>query len=265
MAPPIATPTPRRSSKAAKSGFSILADRLDCIFFGQLKQTSQPTVEGVAHTTRRHLTTAFTGAVNSKGATPTSTKPFATPLPSDNSKTPRIVSARCSSLTSTDHDAHCERLDEHLVPFSSTLRGSRRLRIIDVLQLTVGTQFTIVIPSEARPKEPALTQRAGLLNLFQSAIRESLPRAFSIAEKDDYVEHDMSLRAIERKGRLYHEFNVSLVSYAERHRLDDPLLPESEVDHLLRPHLRAGLLVRLDGYATRSTGIMLQFLAIPHI
>jgi hypothetical protein len=60
MAPPIATPTPQRRG----DGFTIMEGKLTSLFFDQFKSKS-PTVEGLAHTTRRHLTTAFSGAVNS--------------------------------------------------------------------------------------------------------------------------------------------------------------------------------------------------------
>jgi hypothetical protein len=46
----------------------------------------------------------------------------------------------------------------------------------------------------------------------------------STADKDDYVEYDMSLRQIEREGWNYQEYNVRVVGYAERHKLDDPHL-----------------------------------------
>jgi hypothetical protein len=107
--------------------------KLKTLFSDQFKAKSL-TVEGLAHTTRRHLTTAFTAAVNSKGASQSSVL-----TPSNNSSTPHVVSARSSSysINAGDYDDSnnlVERLDERLVPFSSTLRGARRLRIIDILQ-----------------------------------------------------------------------------------------------------------------------------------
>jgi hypothetical protein len=35
-----------------------------------------------------------------------------------------------------------------------------------------------------------------------------------------------------------------VVRYAERHKLEDPHLPPSEVDNLLQPQLPAGILIR---------------------
>jgi hypothetical protein len=70
---------------------------------------------------------------------------------------------------------------------------------------------------------------------------------------------------IEREGRVYHEFNATIASYAEQHHLEDHDIHESEVDYLLNPQLRTGLSIRLDGYAARNTGIMLQFLALRYI
>jgi hypothetical protein len=243
-----------------------MAGKLTTLFLDQFKAKS-PTVEGLAHTTRRHLTTAFTASVNSKGASQPSVL-----TPSNNSSTPRIVSARSSSYSidadadaDADVNSNTERLDERLVPFSSTLRGAHRLRIIDILQLKVGQQVTIVIPSEPKERDPAKSHRSGLMDLMKSAIRDVLDPAVLSADRDDYVDHDLSLRTIEREGRLYHEFNVTISSYAERHRLEDPIIRESEVDYLLNPQLRAGLSIRLDGYANRTRGIMLQFLAIPYI
>jgi hypothetical protein len=90
-----------------------------------------------------------------------------------------------------------ERLDERLVPFSSTLRGARRLRLIDILQLKVGQQTTIVIPSEPKERDPAKSHRSGLMDLMQSAIRDTLPHTVLVADRDDYVEHDLSLRMID--------------------------------------------------------------------
>jgi hypothetical protein len=111
MAPPIATPTPQRRG----DGFTIMAGKLTNFVLDQFKAKS-PTVEGLAHTTRRHLTTAFTFAVNSKGAS----QPSAL-TPSNNSSTPHIVSARSSSysIDADDEDDinnyKAERLDEHSI------------------------------------------------------------------------------------------------------------------------------------------------------
>jgi hypothetical protein len=146
MAPPIATPTPQRRG----DGFTVMNRKLTNLFLDQFKSKS-PTGEGLTHNTRRHLTTAFSGAVNSKGPPKSavqSTQSLRTPL--NNSSTPHIVSARSSyhSLDADDEDDinnKPERLDERLVPFSSTLRGARRLRIIDILQLKV-QHVTLVIP-----------------------------------------------------------------------------------------------------------------------
>jgi hypothetical protein len=205
MAPPIATPLPQRRG----DGFTIMAGKLTTLFLDQFKAKS-PTVEGLAHTTRRHLTTAFTASVNSKGASQPSVL-----TPSNNSSTPRIVSARSSSY-SIDADADAaaddddvnsnavEHMDERLVPFSSTLRGARRLRIIDILQLKVGQQVTIVIPSEPKERDPAKSHRSGLMELMKSAVRESISKTVLSVDRDDYVEHDLSLRTVEREGRLYH-------------------------------------------------------------
>jgi hypothetical protein len=131
-----------------------MAGKLTTLFLDQFKAKS-PTVEGLAHTIRRYLTTAFTVTVNSKGSSQPS---VLTPL--NNSSTPRIVSARSSSysIDAYDDDVNSiavDRLDERLVSFSSTLRGARRLRIIDILQLKVGQKVTIVIPSEPKEREPA--------------------------------------------------------------------------------------------------------------
>jgi hypothetical protein len=141
MTPPIATPTPQRRGDS----FTVMDRKLTNLFRDQFKSKS-PTVEGLAHTTRQHLTPAFSGAINSKGPPKSavqSTQSLRTP--SNNSSTPHIVSARSSyhSLDADDEDVinnKPERLDERLVRFSSTLRGARRLRIIDTLQLKVGQQ-----------------------------------------------------------------------------------------------------------------------------
>jgi hypothetical protein len=89
MAPPIATPTPQRCG----DGFAVMEAKLKTLFFDQFKAKSS-TVEGLTHTTLRHLlTTAFTAAVNSKGASQSSVL-----TPSNNSSTPHVVSARSSSF-----------------------------------------------------------------------------------------------------------------------------------------------------------------------
>jgi hypothetical protein len=62
MAPPIATPMPQRRG----DGFTIMEGKLTTLFLDQFKSKSA-TVEGLTHTTRRHLTTALSVAVNSKG------------------------------------------------------------------------------------------------------------------------------------------------------------------------------------------------------
>jgi hypothetical protein len=88
MALPIATPMPQRRG----DGFAVMEAKLKTLFFDQFKAKSS-TVEGLAHTTRRHLTTAFTAAVNSKGASQSSVL-----TPSNNSSTPHVVSACFSKI-----------------------------------------------------------------------------------------------------------------------------------------------------------------------
>jgi hypothetical protein len=61
------------------------------------------------------------------------------------------------------------------VPFSSTstLRGARRLQIIDILQLKFGQQVTQVIPSEPKERDPAKSHQSGLFDLLKSAVCET--------------------------------------------------------------------------------------------
>jgi hypothetical protein len=106
-------------------------------------------------------------------------------------------------------------LDEHRVPFSSTLRGSLRLRIIDIiLQLRVGDHVTVVF-HRIHGRVSWLSHRAGLFNLFKSTVRESLPRSISIGDKDNYVEHDISLRSIER-GNYKMDLTIHLYQGLDR-------------------------------------------------
>jgi hypothetical protein len=270
MATPIATPTARRLSSSASDGFSIMAGKLDAVFHQQFREAKvQSTSDGVAKVTRLRLNSAFTAPLPGRSASKsTSAAAPITQTPAAKNSTPRVVSARSSTsdFDSPDDDVSQERLDDRLIPFSSTLRGSRRLRIIDILKLSVGDKFTLVIPTQYRESKEAKLHRSSLRDILKSTIRGSLPREMSASEKADYVEYDMSLRQIEREGWVFQEYNVTVVSYAERDRLENQHLPESEVNYLLQSHLRAGLLLELDGCCNNRRGrIMLQFLAIPFI
>jgi hypothetical protein len=114
-----------------------------------------------------------------------------------------------SNIDTPDDENQQERLDEHLIPFSSTLRGAWCLGIIDIMQLKVGDQFTLVIPTEHRESKLARSYRSGLRDLvLKRSIRDSLPRNMSTADKDDYVKYDMSLRQIKRERWNYQEYTV---------------------------------------------------------
>jgi hypothetical protein len=83
-----------------------MAGKLMTLFLDQLKAKSS-TVQGLAHTTRRHPTTIFTAAINSKGASQPTVL-----TSSNNSSTLHIVSARSSSYSIDADDDDSNNLVE---------------------------------------------------------------------------------------------------------------------------------------------------------
>jgi hypothetical protein len=64
MAPPAATPTPRRLSTDASNGFTMLNEKLDALFHQQFRAKNvQATAEGVAKKARQRLHSAFTAPI----------------------------------------------------------------------------------------------------------------------------------------------------------------------------------------------------------
>jgi hypothetical protein len=177
MAPPVATPTPRRLSTDTSNGFTMLYEKLDALFHQQFRAKNvQATAEGVAKKARQRLHSVFTAPIG-RSSTNSSNATAVSLTPPTNHSTPHVVSARSSSSNiDTPEDKNLqERLDERLVPFSLTRCGVRRLSIIDILQLKVGDQFTLVIPTEHRESKTARSYRSGLRDLLKSSIHDFLP------------------------------------------------------------------------------------------
>jgi hypothetical protein len=157
------------------------------------------------------LHSAFTAPIGRSSTNSSTATVPVTLTPSTNYYTPRVLSARSSlsNIDTPDDENQQEHLDERLIPFSLTLHGAWRLCIIDILQLKVGDQFNLVIPTEHHESKLARSYRSGLRDLvLKRSIRNSLPRNMSTADQDDYVKYDMSLRQIERERWNYQEYTV---------------------------------------------------------
>ena len=259
-------------------GLEQLAERLNTLLSTQSKPKAI-SIQGVAKLAHRNLKHSFTSSIRSTNNCSTSSSSLLqTPTPSNRHL--KVVSTGPKKLNSSLSDPPNEihnlnniddqidgRLDNRYVPFSSTLRGSRKLRIIDVLELECGQKVTLVIPNEPKKKDGLLatSHRDNIRNLMKRAIRNSIQRNASSIEKDDMCDYDFSLREVERSGKQYHEFNVTIAHYAERTKLHMENYSESDLNNLLQPELRAGISVSLDGYSDLDRGIMIQFLALPYV
>ena len=101
------------------------------------------------------------------------------------------------------------RYDVREMNTSSAVQGMRRLRIIDILQLRKGDEFTLLVPPTDR-KQPrkAIAPRRGVLQNFRRVILGAAGRRMSAADRDKYYAADLNGRSIVREGKPNHEINV---------------------------------------------------------
>ena len=73
-------------------------------------------------------------------------------------------------------------------------------------------------------------------------------------EREAFVTSDIAKHVFERGGKTYHQFNVKIENYAERHNLSEHL-PMTAINQYMEVHGR-GLSVSLNGY------LRLKFVAL---
>lgn len=139
----------------------------------------------------------------------------------------------------------------------------KRLESESIVHLRIGDDITIVV-RPINPREPIAAKKArqSTLNLFKRLIRDECGNV-SAAKKDKFWTDELKRCEIILEGKCYHEFNVTVVSYAKRAQLLTPNLPANYIDYYMGAG-GAGLSVHLDGYAT-SNSMLLKFNMIPFL
>ena len=166
-----------KKSRTDEDGFHKVANILDRSFYDLLQFKPPPdNSHGNLLTAHKQLKTSFTASLKGVPKTPKKQTPPSTGAvtPSTAGSLPTRSSSRRSSLPSvssleTPVTARSEgsgvsiqslRFDDVSAVPSSTNQGMRRMRILDVLRLMPGDEFTLVIPpTDRKQPKPAIEPR----------------------------------------------------------------------------------------------------------
>ena len=263
---------PRGSNKKARrprSGFDIVADILDKIFFS-LMQSPPVAANDNINVAFRALKSTFTAPRNgmANAPTPSPSPVAATPVSrSTSSATLSTVSTRSMSgslptptmlsLTSTV-DASADALpnklldaSEGFVAVSSQNHGVRRLRIGEVLRLMENDELIIVIPpSDYKQPKDARAPRNAVREGIRRIVRRTAP-PITPAGKDEFVDAVFRRHAILRDGKSFHEFSARVAAYPERHKLDQQNPLPIDIRHMLGVG-NAGLYLELNSIGSNK-------------
>jgi hypothetical protein len=258
--------TNRKKQRA--QGFDAIAKVLYHLMFDQLAHKAKPSIAGITNTAYKELKSSFTESL--KG------------VARDND---HMISVTPSTLDRPRRAARMSydgapspvpyqnigvanpappRVDERLVPLSSAYRGVTRLRMKDILRLRVNDEILIVLPP-TRPNKTDLPnlQRLSLLYSFQNVLLLGRP-SMSELDRHDFLEAALKQRSIVRDGRDHYEFNMTITSYPERHKLEGHGLPKSEINSILHRKEGIGFYGEVRGYGSRGR-VHVKLLTLPFI
>jgi hypothetical protein len=132
-----------------------------------------------------------------------------------------------------------------------------------IINLRKGDQFTVVVPP-INTSEPAVAQlmRSRTITEISNVFLLGAKRINTLAEREACVTSELDKHVFERGGKKYHQFNVKIEHYAERHSLVENL-PSTVIDQYMEVHGR-GLTVSLNGYPCRKF-VALKFCMFPYL
>ena len=168
-----------------------------------------------------------------------------------------IAMAQMAPFDNDDDNAkECSR------PISHTGQGMRRVRFIDIVQLRVEDEFTVVIPPVDRfDSAEASKHRAQVDSLFRRIFLEGRGR-LSAEEKEAIWEEERSRRSVMRDGKQFVEFHVTVRSYPERTVLSEENLPDSVMKSVVK--IGAGLSVTVRG-VDRAARALIKFKSMSYL
>ena len=263
-------PTAKRAKKSI-AGFDSVGRILDQLLLDQLIQKPTKTAKGITNSAYKQLKTSFTeslkGVANAAASfirQTTAVTPIAINRPR-RSATNRIRADLSPIPYNNDTPINtASRLDERLVPISSAHRGMKRLKSAAILRLRVGDDFTLVVPQfDNKKNDIPNCQRSDIMEILKGILMQGITSSNAI-ERDQQYSDLLKHRIIRREGRSYYEFNLTIVSYPERNKLETAGLPKAQIDSLLDARTGVGIYANLIGYGSRNT-IHLKLLSIPYI
>ena len=83
-------------------------------------------------------------------------------------------------------------------------------------------------------------------------------------DRHDFLEAALKQRSIVRDGRDHYEFNMTITSYPERHKLEGHGLPKSEINSILHRKEGIGFYGEVRGYGSRGR-VHVKLLTLPFI
>ena len=106
-----------------------------------------------------------------------------------------------------------------------------------LINLRKGDQFTVVVPP-INTSEPAVAQlmRSRTITEISNVFLLGAKRINTLAEREAFVTSELDKHVFERGGKKYHQFNVKIEHYAERHSLVENL-PSTVIDQYMETNI----------------------------
>ena len=233
---------------------------------------SKDNINGAVKSPKRTFTASKKYTVAATPASPAfrsivSTTPSTISTRSLTGSLPTPVTLTLKPATDTGDNHCCDNslhYDNESVPVLPHNHGVRWLWIAEVLRLMDSNQCTLVVPPSdyKQPKDtrvPSNVVRDGIRRM----IRATAWSDYSASEKDAFVGAVFGGDGILREGKQYHELNVRVMTYAERHILDavDPL--SNDISHMLG-NGNAGLNLEIKGIGP-SKPYLLRLSHLPYV
>ena len=235
-------------------------------------------VDSKAKLAYKSLSTSFAGPPLNYSKTPNKDNATAIVTPSTMSSThthtstvnTRATRSTASSITSDSNPTSSSTADIDLfydqrpvVRVSSLNRGVKRLKYPDIVRMSKGQEFILVIPHSDRKQLPAAVElRKEVLNEFKKIIWKVGGAQLTRDQKNDFWTDELAKHTFEREGKELYEFNVKIVNYAERPELKLKGLDLSIVHELINNN--RGIVLEVVEYG-RSSTFRLKFKALPFI
>lgn len=227
-----------------KLGFDIIAEELDNRFYRMMLEKPPPTKASYnIITARDRLRTSFSASIQ-RGR-----------------KAPVNPGNHAMYVTDDEREGKRIRRDCPATIRSSKNRGMQRLKLIQIVSLRKSDEFTLVVPpTDYKAPKVAIQPRKDVIEDFKRVILSAVSRRFRLSNKgkEEYYAKDLTERTISMDGKDSYEYNVRIIDYPERAKLEEKNLLQSERDRVLE---EAGLHLELIGYRSAKP----LFLRLSHL